>query len=85
MLASSGAMLLWCSVAFFLRKRFGVRGPGISGLIMRVPGAKYVTATPDWLPESRIGAHDLPYMPGGKEVGKEVGKGATHATGSSAV
>lgn len=84
-LASSGALLLWCSVAFFLRKRFGVRGPGISGLVMRVPGAKYVTATPDWLPESRIGAHNLPHRADAKDVGKEVGKGAPHATGSSAV
>ena len=66
LLCSTVPMLLWCTGVYVLRKRFGVRGPGISGLVMRIPGAKYVTATPNWLPESRIGAHDLPRMAGDK-------------------
>lgn len=62
LLCSSIAMLLWCAVAYALRKRLGVRGPGISGLVMRVPGAKYVTATPNWLPEVNRSCGELPRL-----------------------
>lgn len=35
-------MLLWAAVAQLLRSAFGVEGPGVSGLLLRVPGAKYL-------------------------------------------
>mgnify|MGYP001806830413 CR=1 FL=1 len=32
-----------------------MHGPGISGLVMRIPGAKWVTASPNWEPQGRLG------------------------------
>jgi hypothetical protein len=29
----------------------GVRGPGLSGLLMRLPGMRTLTATPEWSPD----------------------------------
>lgn len=72
-LCSTIALWLWCLGALLLRKRFGVHGPGISGLMMRIPGAKYVTASPNWLPDSGIGAHDLPRIAGAAGGSKQQG------------
>lgn len=58
LLCSSCTLLVWCSGAWFLRKRFGVHGPGISGLVMRIPGAKWVTASPNWTPDSQASMQD---------------------------
>ncbi|KAI8475914.1 MAG: hypothetical protein J3K34DRAFT_517076 [Monoraphidium minutum] len=59
-LASTAGDLMWCTAAAGLR-RAGVRGPGISGLLMAVPGMGYVTATPGWSREAQPkGWDDLP-------------------------
>jgi hypothetical protein len=60
LLCSSAATLLWSAAAWLLRARMGVRGPGVSGLLMRLPGAKYVTATPHWQPGGGPGSKALP-------------------------
>jgi hypothetical protein len=54
LLCSAGAMLAWCACARLLNRAFDIHGPGISGLLMRVPGAKWVTATPHWPPEAYL-------------------------------
>lgn len=54
LLCSSCTLLAWCTVAWLLRKRFGIKGPGISGIVMRIPGAKWVTATPHWNPDTSV-------------------------------
>ena len=40
-----------------------MHGPGISGLVMRIPGAKWVTASPNWEPQGHLG--------GGGTTGRE--------------
>eukprot|EP00879_Flechtneria_rotunda_P007009 GHRR01007358.1.p1 GENE.GHRR01007358.1~~GHRR01007358.1.p1 ORF type:complete len:441 (+),score=103.29 GHRR01007358.1:396-1718(+) len=48
LLCSSVTTLMWCMAAWLVKRYTGVQGPGISGVLMRVPGMKYVTATPHW-------------------------------------
>lgn len=44
---SAGVDLLWCAGAWLVRRTTGVRGPGIS-VLMRLPGMKILTASPNW-------------------------------------
>lgn len=48
LLCSLAVTLLWSLGAWLLYRVCGVRGPGISGVLMAIPGMKYVTATPYW-------------------------------------
>jgi hypothetical protein len=59
LLCSSCTMLLWCTGAWILRTKWGLRGPGISGVVMRIPGAKWVTASPNWTPDCQMGVHEV--------------------------
>lgn len=56
---SAVVMLLFDSGAWLLRRCCGVKGPGISGILMRIPGMKTLTATPNWTPDSD-NEHTLP-------------------------
>lgn len=44
---SAGVMVLFDTAAWLLR-RAGIHGPGVSGILMRIPGMKIMTATPNW-------------------------------------
>jgi len=55
----------------FLPCAAGVKGPGLSGVLMRIPGMKYITATPNWTPEDvglTVGHGTLDAVPEGKLV-----------------
>lgn len=47
---SGGIAILWSACALLLRKTARIHGPGIS-VLMRIPGMKAITATPDWSPD----------------------------------
>lgn len=49
---SSGIAILWSACAWLLRKTTGIHGPGVS-VLMRIPGMKTLTATPNWTPEGQ--------------------------------
>jgi hypothetical protein len=53
LLCSGGVLLLWTLTAA-AAARCGVHGPGISGLLMRLPGMRAITATPVWPPTSLL-------------------------------
>jgi hypothetical protein len=38
----------WAFGAWLVKKATGKGGPGISGVLMRIPGMKTITATPNW-------------------------------------
>jgi hypothetical protein len=46
---SVGGLLLWVGGAAALRA-CGVEGPGISALLLRVPGMRFVMGAPTWQP-----------------------------------
>jgi hypothetical protein len=48
LLCSLCAMLVWCAAAWILASKFGVSGPGISGVLMNIPGMKWFTADMNW-------------------------------------
>lgn len=50
---SIGGVILWAVASWVLRKCFGFYGWGISDVLMRIPGMKYVTGTPHWTPQPR--------------------------------
>ncbi|WIA37348.1 hypothetical protein OEZ86_014277 [Tetradesmus obliquus] len=47
----------WSLLAWAMRRGAGVYGPGVSGVLMRIPGMKFITATPDWSPGYAAGQH----------------------------
>lgn len=48
LLCSLGSMMVWSVAAWGLERVVGASGPGISGLLMKVPGMKWLTAEPNW-------------------------------------
>lgn len=50
---SLGGDLLWCTGAWGVRRFAGVEGPGISGVLMRVPGMSVLAASPKWTREGQ--------------------------------
>jgi hypothetical protein len=50
LVCSAAVTYLWSALAWVMR-RSGVHGPGVAGVLMRIPGMKFVTATPNWSPE----------------------------------
>lgn len=53
-----GGLGLWSLGAYGLRRAFGGRGgPGLTGLLMRVPGFRYVVGAPNWTPERDRARH----------------------------
>ena len=50
LLASTATLVAWQLVAA-AAAAVGVRGPGLSGLLMRLPGMRTLTATPEWSPD----------------------------------
>uniref|UniRef100_A0A383WE19 Uncharacterized protein n=1 Tax=Tetradesmus obliquus TaxID=3088 RepID=A0A383WE19_TETOB len=51
---SAAVMVVFDSCAWLLRRFAGVHGPGVSGVLMPIPGMRYLTATPHW---SADGSH----------------------------
>lgn len=58
-LAISAVVMLLFDCCAWLLRRCGIKGPGISGILMRIPGMKAITASPNWTPE-RNSDHALP-------------------------
>ncbi|KIZ01086.1 hypothetical protein MNEG_6873 [Monoraphidium neglectum] len=59
LVASTLGDVLWCAAASLLRAR-GIHGPGISGVLMRVPGMSHVTASQGWTRETQSKGWDDP-------------------------
>jgi hypothetical protein len=82
---SAAVMVLFDGCALLLRRFAGIHGPGVSGVLMRIPGMKYLTATPHWTPD---GSHrqgwqaDAAVDDGFK--GSQAGQGAAAAAAGSA-
>ena len=55
---SVGGMVLWGGVATLLRKVFGVRGPGVSGVLMKSTSLRLATGCPDWEPPADDSVED---------------------------
>jgi hypothetical protein len=52
-------LILWSAGALAARRRFGGRGgPGLTGLLMRVPGYRYAVGAPNWTPERDRERHE---------------------------
>jgi hypothetical protein len=51
---SAAVMVLFDGCAWLLRRFAGIHGPGVSGVLMPLPGMKYLTASPHW---TRDGSH----------------------------
>jgi hypothetical protein len=56
LVCSAAVTYLWSAFAWVMR-RSGVHGPGVAGVLMRIPGMKFVTATPNWSPEHNSMGH----------------------------
>jgi hypothetical protein len=54
LVCSAAVTYLWSALAWGMR-RAGVHGPGVAGILMRNPGMKFVTATPNWSSEHSMG------------------------------
>eukprot|EP00878_Enallax_costatus_P041831 GHUV01048726.1.p1 GENE.GHUV01048726.1~~GHUV01048726.1.p1 ORF type:complete len:328 (+),score=52.92 GHUV01048726.1:969-1952(+) len=50
-LAVSAIVMLTFDAGAWLLRRRCITGPGISGILMRVPGMKKITASPNWTPD----------------------------------
>lgn len=48
LLCSACAMVIWCAAAWVAARMFKVSGPGISGVLMRIPGMRWFTADINW-------------------------------------
>lgn len=66
-MCSGGVAVLWAAGAWLLRKTTGIQGPGIS-VLMRIPGMKALTATPNWTPQ---GQQELPVTGGAVSGGSK--------------
>jgi hypothetical protein len=53
LVASLVGDVAWCAAAWVFREKLGIRGPGISGVLMRVPGMGLLTASPGWSRETQ--------------------------------
>jgi hypothetical protein len=54
LVCSTAVTYLWSALAWVMRRSAGVYGPGVAGVLMPIPGMKFITATPDWSPEQRL-------------------------------
>jgi hypothetical protein len=72
LLCSAGVAVLWSLGAWLLRKTANIEGPGIA-LLMRIPGVKYVTASPNWTPESQGQLPIVNTGDGSTGIGKDTG------------
>eukprot|EP00775_Hariotina_reticulata_P013392 gene13392-13519_t len=70
---SLGTLLLWCLGSWFVRRSTGFKGPGVSGILMKIPGMKYLTATPHW-PQLE---HPKPSLPTWKDADQAPGRDST--------
>jgi hypothetical protein len=55
LVCSTAVTYLWSALAWGVRRGAGIHGPGVSGVLMRIPGVKFLTATPEWYPGYSVG------------------------------
>jgi hypothetical protein len=48
LLFSTAGDVIWCALAWAARTHLGIHGPGISGVLLKVPGMGLLTASPGW-------------------------------------
>lgn len=48
LVCSTGVMVAWCVSAWVFARKFRVAGPGISKILMGIPGVRWVAADPHW-------------------------------------
>jgi hypothetical protein len=79
LVCSAAVMVLFDGCAWLLRRFAGVHGPGVSGVLMPIPGMKYLTASPNW---TRDGSHRLDWQT--DEEGFKGGSSSNAAQGAAA-
>lgn len=80
LVCSSGVAILCSAVAWLLRRTAGIEGPGVS-VLMRIPGMKILTATPNWTPDGQHG-EALPVTDGPAAAAAAAGSKDVHASGA---
>jgi hypothetical protein len=53
LLLSTGGDVIWCCFSWVARKHLGVHGPGVTGVLMKIPGMGAITASPGWTREEQ--------------------------------
>lgn len=82
-----GGLGLWSVGAYGARRALGGRGgPGLTGLLMRIPGFRYVVGAPNWTPELDRARHadvKLRFGLRGKEARTAAAKAAMAGAGGA--
>jgi hypothetical protein len=82
LMCSAAVMVLFDGCAWLLRRFAGIHGPGVSGVLMPIPGMKYLTASPHWTPD---GSHRPDWQTeedGFKGSSSQAGQGAAAGSGA---
>jgi hypothetical protein len=68
LVGSAFVSIAWSTSALLFKKATGKSGPGISGVLMKVPGMRAITASPNWSPDKALPAWEVPVKPLQKPV-----------------
>jgi hypothetical protein len=59
LVGSAFVSIAWSTSALLFKKATGKSGPGISGVLMKVPGMRAITASPNWSPDEALPAWEI--------------------------